>query len=958
MNRISNRKNLGTARSGEERAYAEKVLSLLGLFLAISSFGLPMNAPQPGHRSRIESTDRGIFSTLLGRFAVSGDTGNPCLAQELGSPYPFKPISPQTHLTENPAERATSQKRLSIQGKYAAYSQAKALQEDSTLRAVAFGSKTTGIACGDRGTILRSVDGGHSWKLVDHDHQYSFTDIAWLSPQRAIMVGGLLDRVTGLSRGMVLWTQDAGLSWQEAMDTELPMLWSVTWDGSQLTASGCWSDSLLTDAFESYDQGLTWHAATPDTHKTARAGFSRTDQLRWRVATDQLITVRDACRTSESGRCLVGDHGVITVTNDNGRTWQRVRGESRKTAVLFICRSALDVPWSLVGHEALESRHRVSILCQNQQNNVSSERTLSHQRHDRQLARQAALTCGAAGLDYLDIVDDASSNDGKELGDIAKQWVAVFEPEVVVLDSSLESHIKDAFLNAGISRKAKRVMEYAFCDPEQGAGQGRLLHRNALLSQTGILASDLQSDAFHWIAPHQSPGRSIRTISLFDVATAAARGESLMNGLSIKEGEQLSSTPPPSSRRKLQIARARIKRDQQLEQLIEKTPSLDQFSRLLEHLIESTDKDDQFRLTWETVLRTSDRVNDYASLKRYEIALNTCIDRFPDLSASHWAQLRLHSIQKSVEWRKLRALLSETSQKSKPQHDTQSVVVSPFQQQNHGGVQMASAVSPVHSTVSPVVVPSLKNDSSEPEEKSPQTTLDLRWEFHPLVLLSREAARLRNDTEELQVADQASPNLVRLKDSNVSWGQLLKTNGKTSLFANNTLSPPHLDGQLNDSCWQSATLIHEGIAVRVSHDEEYLYLGISVPTHSIHVNHEQLSPNTHQRDQSLDPFHRLAIFIDTDRDLLSSMQLQVTSDGRVHDAIDGCKNWQPTWYPAVQISADTTTYEIAILRRDITELPITSADKWFLSIRSVEPEMAIQNEMMPRPNQWTQVTFE
>ena len=129
MNRISNRKNLGTARSGEERAYAEKVLSLLGLFLAISSFGLPMNAPQPGHRSRIESTDRGIFSTLLGRFAASGDTGNQCLAQEVGSPYPFKPISPQTHLTENAAERATSQKRLSIQGKYAAYSQAKALQK-------------------------------------------------------------------------------------------------------------------------------------------------------------------------------------------------------------------------------------------------------------------------------------------------------------------------------------------------------------------------------------------------------------------------------------------------------------------------------------------------------------------------------------------------------------------------------------------------------------------------------------------------------------------------------------------------------------------------------------------------------------------------------------------------------------------------------------------------------------
>ena len=110
------------------------------------------------------------------------------------------------------------------------------------------------------------------------------------------MVGGL-SIVSRVSAVELSRTQDAGLSWQEAMDTELPMLWSVTWDGSQLTVSGCWSDSLLTDAFESYDQGLTWHAATPDTHETARAGFSRTDQLRWRVATDQLITVRDACRT-------------------------------------------------------------------------------------------------------------------------------------------------------------------------------------------------------------------------------------------------------------------------------------------------------------------------------------------------------------------------------------------------------------------------------------------------------------------------------------------------------------------------------------------------------------------------------------------------------------------------------------------------------------------------------------
>ena len=43
-----------------------------------------------------------------------------------------------------------------------------ALREDATLRGVAFRDARVGIACGDRGTILRTVDGGRTWTEQDY----------------------------------------------------------------------------------------------------------------------------------------------------------------------------------------------------------------------------------------------------------------------------------------------------------------------------------------------------------------------------------------------------------------------------------------------------------------------------------------------------------------------------------------------------------------------------------------------------------------------------------------------------------------------------------------------------------------------------------------------------------------------------------------------------------------------
>ena len=163
------------------------------------------------------ATDQGSSQPTGGSFLLYSEgsqfleTRNQCLAQEVGSPYPFKPISPQTHLTENAAERYFT--KAFIDSGSMPPTHKPVLQEDS-MPARSLRIKNNGIACGDRvrSTLCRwrsLMEASRSRSSIQfHRHRLA-------GPQRAIMVGGLLDRVTGLSRGMVLWTQDAGLSWQK-----------------------------------------------------------------------------------------------------------------------------------------------------------------------------------------------------------------------------------------------------------------------------------------------------------------------------------------------------------------------------------------------------------------------------------------------------------------------------------------------------------------------------------------------------------------------------------------------------------------------------------------------------------------------------------------------------------------------------------------------------------------------
>ncbi len=832
-----------------------------------------------------------------------------------------------------------------------AYAQAGPLREDATLRSVAFNSDGRGVACGDRGAILRTVDGGENWEACESDLDCPLLGIQWVASNRVVIVGGALDRITGISRGVVLISDDGGATWTRSGDEELPKLRSISWKDDLLVAGGDWSDSLLTNRFESRDRGRTWHAADPQDSLTWLP-TEASEFIRWAEAIRTPLTVRHACRASNDVLCAVGDHGTILLSRDRGRNWTATRGEGRTTAVLIVAQNPHTVPWTLLGNESIESRNRVAVLLHEpffEAPAVESETSPGNDAKLKRLdlANQAAVALGAAGA-------DAIGSTSIDLTLVARQWIAIHRPAVLVVDRLLDEDVSNAFFDAAAAAGVRRIVRYDLHDGGGGRRGDTALHRDALLTRSGVLASDLHTDAMLWIDPLRLDTGSIHLRTLYDTTSGAHRGESVASGLALPEGYQLDAAGPVASRRKLQIAQARMNQSERIEALISRSRSIEQFSAAVDRVLDLTSNEDQFRLGWSIIAATHRPGDSLHEVNLHETALERFASRFPTTSAGRWARLRLEVIRHSVEWTRLRSLLSETAAPLERSTTVESVAVSPFQVAG-GGVRQASAVAPL--VVPKPEVIDMNQGTDQPEEQ-----VDLAWEFHPAVLFAREAAKQRSDVGLLQAMEKESANLKRLAESTHPWSALLRSVGPQTIIAHRASSPPRLDGLLREECWLSnrdvsRSTTHSVPNVQVAYDDDYVYLAVELPAAQIRRDTEPTRDAAGNRDQDLSRVDRLQFWIDVDRDLASAMQLQVSDAGRVRDAVDGCTAWQPTWYPAIRRDERLVTYEIAILRRDLVDLPITPSESWMIMAKPLRAGQSPPSLVSPNPGDWYRVIF-
>ena len=835
------------------------------------------------------------------------------------------------------------------------------MRKDASLHAVAFTNAQVGLACGEHGTILRTKDGGLTWTQQKSRVDCQLSDVIWTSPNRALIVGGNYDKITKLSRGVALFTNDAGLTWQRSPDEELPWLRLVQQRSDRsLVAIGDWSNSLLTDSLDSHDQGHSWQASAAEKFpgQEARPSLAVTRssaELRhWTTAIGTAAPVRDVCKTGPESFCAVGEHGVITISNDAGKTWQVTRGEGRQSAVLVVADSPRTVPWSLVGSEAIEHKTRVCILLRN--SNLSLQ--------NREVINQVGVMLGASSVRFLNSSGDVSNE--------ASNWLAIHRPAAVILDESLPTEIQDAFLSTasgtGVARIATSVLD----------GSGRTtIHRNAMLPKTGVLASDLMLDALHYIAPQQAIASSVSLRYVYDIASERRRDESVTSGLALSQGQMIAAKLSAASRRDIQMSQARMSRVGQIENLANSNPT--QFASSLVSLLDQTAKPDQFRTAW-TMLQL---VSSTPSKRQQRIlVLKEIQSRFVERSVCRWAAFQLESWQGSAEQLRLNSI-SEMNPVKLAAGTSESVPVSPFQvspaeaiasQFSQSQYEKSPAASPFGvqqaSAVSPLVVPipekiqvanqQFNNESFTSDAEQSVTKVDLEWEFHPAVLIAREAFRRQGVDSQLQLAEAESASLKRLAFGGQNeWTNLLRNHGPQVVHARLAKDRPRLDGKLDDPCWQSALRSAGNTSrLKVAYDEDYLYVAITLPSNQLSVDSSQPQTQSKIRDHDLSSSDRICVSLDIDRDLMTSMELQFTDAGRTADSIDGNPAWQPTWYVDTDRNENQVSMELAILRRDLVELPITPGESWYISAEAIQAGAARQEQALPEPSKWNHVIFQ
>jgi hypothetical protein len=161
-------------------------------------------------------------------------------------------------------------------------------------------------------------------------------------------------------------------------------------------------------------------------------------------------------------------------------------------------------------------------------------------------------------------------------------------------------------------------------------------------------------------------------------------------------------------------------------------------------------------------------------------------------------------------------------------------------------------------------------------------------------------------------------------------------------------APPRLDGVLSDACWQARqddsadqmTVRSEQPApfeVRWRHDDEFLYVAIRCTKLDDCSYPRDDRPRPHDGD--VEPYDRVRLLVDVDRDYASWFELVVDSRGWTADRCWHDAAWNPQWFVAAAESAADNAWivEAAIPLAELTSQPPTSPTAWACAVERRPP---------------------
>lgn len=814
----------------------------------------------------------------------------------------------------------------------ASYVDSAQFADDASLHAVSVSPDGRHlIAVGDWGVIVRSEDAGKTWRNVNSGIEAMLCDVRFLNESRVVAVGGGYEPVTGLSRGVAVVSDDAGRSWHRSNAIDATKLYRIAirngFDAEPLPAGvieaiGDDAESSGVNRFVSMDGGLTWQ---PDAAQSAKSKMAMKD---WRR---QDVLVQDSAEpkqtkgreqtdgssdaSGQTWRVRVGTHGTIERSEDDGATWYAVRGSDRHSAVLFVAASEKSVPWSLIGRETLEAQQRAVLVLDQSETSPSGELRRLGRLRNAAMRLGVAATLLTASADWINTDEEAPA-----------AILRTHRPAVVVLDENLPAETRDAWVRAtmddgnfgsspfGSIRQRRRLYQSKLQSSENVASsRAVVLRSDALLSKRAVLAGDLALDAMMLVTPQLVVPASVEVSPVPGTSTELRRDSTLTGGLVLADGQRMEASKVISaSRRRLQIATARMSQLGRLKELIEE-PQLrsKDLTTTLGVLLPRTASEDRTRLLWWLWLHVRKQAvtvgGSQAELDRCEqVLLETMLDAVPSDPVRRWADCMLEarresfersvvaSKQKRPQWLAFagsaspsNASVNSSDGDSGDQGAMTDVATTEFGGGASGEVQssglwQAQSLSPF--AVKPVTFESAMSNrgSGNTEAASadvlgnalpslPPMTQRTNWEYHPIVMAARRISAVGDESMAVDAHE---------------GGEALQSPRPRASKASSlprVASRPRLDCQLQDDCWRDVAWQRtDDVAFAMVTDQEYLYVAVVHPGASAGELPRAIS-----------------LWLDGDGELLSSFRFECRSDGQRHASVDGSVEWKPTWYAAL-----------------------------------------------------------
>lgn len=218
------------------------------------------------------------------------------------------------------------------------------LQDDASIKDVAYAEAQIAWAVGDRGVVWRSSNGGLHWKQISlpaGTENFSFESVQFLTDRVGWIAGGAVSSIGRVHHGIVLATMDGGAKWETISQGELPYLKQVQFfDLENGIAIGERTAKFPAGIMTTTDGGRTWQPLQAEKnsrwHAAAffnnQAGLLVGDQGRQAVLSEGkllpgggniggLQAYHDVAVRADGNCWMIGDGGLVLKSTDYGVTW-------------------------------------------------------------------------------------------------------------------------------------------------------------------------------------------------------------------------------------------------------------------------------------------------------------------------------------------------------------------------------------------------------------------------------------------------------------------------------------------------------------------------------------------------------------------------------------------------------------------------------------------------------------